>query len=448
MLKTFIPAATLCLACTTAFAQPAETNERQSFVPIDANLESLFNAMAADSRVQTALRQLEEREAEAVQEQIRITEIPAPPFQEERRAAYFLERVRERGLDNAYIDSEGNVVATRAGSGNGPTLLVAAHLDTVFPAEVDTTVEFRDGRYYAPGIGDDTRGLAVLLSVLDVLDESGITTHADIIFSGNVGEEGRGDLRGVKALFRDHPEVDGFISIDGVRLQRITTGGTGSRRFEFQFSGPGGHSFGAFGLPSAIHAMGRAIAKIAEIQTPQFPKSTFTVGTVDGGTSVNSIAAYAQFAIDMRSNDRDSLAILERQAKTAALEAVAEENARWNRNLISVEFNLIGDRPVGETDFRSPIVQAAALAFEQQGVELQGLNISSTDSNVPMSLDIPAITLSGGGDGGGAHSPDEWFSPVDSHLGPQTILLTILALAGIEGVAEPFLEELGDQGSD
>ncbi|HAR89533.1 MAG TPA: peptidase M20, partial [Gammaproteobacteria bacterium] len=307
--------ATLWLACSAAIAQTSE-GERQSFVPIDSSLEAQFNAVAMDERVQAALIKLEEREEEAIQEQIRITEIPAPPFQEERRAAYFLERVKERGLADAYIDDEGNVVATRPGTGNGPTLLIAAHLDTVFPAGVDTTVEFRDGRYYAPGIGDDTRGLTVLLSILEALNESGITTHADIIFSANVGEEGRGDLRGVKALFREHPETDGFISIDGVRLQRITTGGTGSRRFEFEFKGPGGHSFGAFGLPSAIHAMGRAIAKIADLQTPQFPKSTFTVGTVDGGTSVNSIAANAVFAIDMRSNDKDSLAILERQAKT------------------------------------------------------------------------------------------------------------------------------------
>jgi len=441
--NTLMKIATLWLACSAAIAQTSE-GKRQSFVPIDSSLEAQFNAVAMDERVQAALIKLEEREEEAIQEQIRITEIPAPPFQEERRAAYFLERVKEGGLADAYIDDEGNVVATRPGTGNGPTLLIAAHLDTVFPAGVDTTVEFRDGRYYAPGIGDDTRGLTVLLSILEALNESGITTHADIIFSANVGEEGRGDLRGVKALFREHPETDGFISIDGVRLQRITTGGTGSRRFEFEFKGPGGHSFGAFGLPSAIHAMGRAIAKIADLQTPQFPKSTFTVGTVDGGTSVNSIAANAVFAIDMRSNDKDALAILERQAKTAALEAVAEENARWNRNLISVEFHLIGDRPVGVTDHRSPIVQAAALAFEAQDVNLLGLNISSTDSNVPMSLGIPAITLSGGGDGGGAHSPDEWFSPVDSHLGPQTVFLTILALAGIEGVADPILEQRDD----
>ncbi len=260
---------------------------------------------------------------------------------------------------------------------------MAAHLDTVFPEGVDTTVNFRDGRYYAPGIGDDTRGLAAMLSVIDILNDGGIETDADIMFAGNVGEEGRGDLQGIKAIFRDHPSIDGFISIDGVRLGRITNGGTGSRRFEFRFKGPGGHSFGAFGLASAIHAMGRAIAKIGDLETPSSPKTTFTVGTVAGGTSVNSIAADAVFAIDMRSNDREQLALLEQRAKDAELEAVAEENARWNQGEITVDFVLIGDRPVGQTPSGSPLVQLTALAFEELGVEFRGLSISSTDSRCP-----------------------------------------------------------------
>ncbi|MDP6651311.1 MAG: M20/M25/M40 family metallo-hydrolase [Gammaproteobacteria bacterium] len=413
----------------------------QSLVPIDAPLREVFQRVATDARVATSLQQVEEREPETVREQFRITEIPAPPFQEERRAAYFLELMRTRGLDDAYIDSEGNAIGIRKGTGNGPTLLIAAHLDTVFPEDVDTRIQLRAGRYYAPGIGDDSRGLAALLSVIDVLNESGIATVGDIIFTGNVGEEGRGDLRGIKTIFREHPEIDGFISIDGVRLRRITTGGTGSRRFEFHFKGPGGHSFGAFGLASAIHAMGRAIAKIGEFETPASPKTTFTVGTVTGGTSVNSIAADAIFALDMRSNDREELARLEERAKAAALQAVAEENARWNNGEISVDFNLIGDRPVGSTPTESPIVQIAALAFDEVGVQLQELGISSTDSNVPMSLGIPAITIAGGGNGGGSHSPGEWFAPVNSHEGPQTALLIVLALAGIEGVSPALLEE-------
>lgn len=414
----------------------------QPLVPVEDSIRQTFVEVTEDLRVQAAIRQIAAKETATIEEQIRLTEIPAPPFQEERRAAYYLQQMRERGLADAYIDSEGNAIGIRTGTGDGPTFLIAAHLDTVFPADVDTSVEFRNGRFYAPGIGDNTRGLAVLLSVIDVLNASGIETTGDIMFAGNVGEEGRGDLRGIKAIFRDHPEIDGFVSIDGVRLRRITTGGTGSRRFEFRFSGPGGHSFGAFGMASAIHAMGRAITKIAEFETPSFPKTTFTVGTVDGGTSVNSIAADAVFALDMRSNDREQLAQLEQRAKAAALEAVAEENARWNNGEITVEFNLIGDRPVGRTPTQSPIVQTAALAFERLGIDLQELSISSTDSNVPMSLGIPAITIAGGGDGGGSHSPGEWFSPTNSQLGPQTALLIILALVGIDGVSDPLLSEM------
>ena len=429
---TSLVALLLQFVVTPTWAQPSE-------IEIDSRVRAAFKKALAEPRVIEGLEELERREPEALQEQFRLTEIPAPPFKEERRAAYFLQQLKARGLKDAYLDSEGNAIGIRRGRGNGPLLLIAAHLDTVFPEGVDTTVELRNGRYYAPGIGDDTRGLATMLSVIDVLNDSGIETEADIMFAGNVGEEGRGDLRGIKAIFRDHPDIDGFISIDGVRLGRITNGGTGSRRFEFQFKGPGGHSFGAFGLASAIHAMGRAIAKIGDLETPNDPKTTFTVGTVAGGTSVNSIAADAVFAIDMRSNDRTQLAILEQKAKDAALEAVAEENARWNRGEISVDFVLIGDRPVGRTDPSSPLVQLTTLAFKELDVEFRGLSISSTDSNVPMSLGIPAITIDGGGDGGGAHSPDEWFVPTDSHLGPQASWLIILGLAGIDGVSSALL---------
>lgn len=423
----------------TLQAQTDQTG--QTLVPVDAALAETFAQLSSDARVQQALSDIEAREPATIREQFRMTEIPAPPFMEQERAEYFLQQLRARGLEDAYIDSEGNALGIRRGSGDGPTILVAAHLDTVFPEGTDTSIELRGGRYYAPGIGDDTRGLAALLSVIQAFEDSGIQTVGDIIFAGNVGEEGRGDLRGVKALFRDFPQVDGFVSIDGVRLRRITLAGTGSRRFEFQFSGPGGHSFGAFGMASAIHAMGRAIAKISEFETPFEPKTTFTVGTVDGGTSVNSIAADAVFAIDMRSNDREQLALLEERAKAAALEAVAEENARWNNGAISVEFKLIGDRPVGRTPTESPIVQAAALAFDEVGIELTELSTSSTDSNVPMSLGIPAITIAGGGNGGGAHSPDEWFMPADSWVGPQTAFLILLALAGIEDSTPPFLPD-------
>ena len=415
---------------------------QQDLVPIAETTLEAFSRITAYESVQSSLQRIIETEPDTIQEQFRITEIPAPPYKEQERAAYYLGQMRSRGLQNAYIDSEGNVIGVRKGTGEGPIFLISAHLDTVFPEGTDTTVKLRGGRYYAPGIGDDTRGLAALLSVIDTLNASGIETIGDVIFAGNVGEEGTGDLRGIKAIFRDNPSIDGYVSIDGTLLRRITNGGTGSRRFEFAFQGPGGHSFGAFGRASAIHAMGRAIAKISDLETPSVPKTTFTIGTVRGGTSVNSIAADATFAIDMRSNDPNELSILESRVKAAALEAVEEENQRWNNGKIFVDFNLIGDRPVGKTAPESPIVQVAALTFDELGIELQELGTSSTDSNLPMSLDIPAITIAGGGRGGGAHSPGEWFIPTNSHLGPQAALLITLSMVGIKNISPPLLEKI------
>ncbi|MET0722235.1 MAG: M20/M25/M40 family metallo-hydrolase, partial [Tardiphaga sp.] len=278
----------------------------------------------------------------------RITEIPAPPFKEKIRAEFYQKRMQELGFKDAATDSEGNVIALRKGTGGGrPKLVVSAHLDTVFPEGTDVTVKEKDGAIVAPGIGDDSRGLAAMLSLIKVMNENQIATVGDIMFVGTVGEEELGNLRGVKALFRDHTDIDGFISIDGLGITRVVNQATGSHRYEFTFKGPGGHSFQEFGLPSAIHAMGRAIAKISELQPPSDPKTTFTVGTVTGGTSVNAIAAEARMAVDMRSNSTDELAKLEARLLDLVKEAVADENARWNSDKMTVEAKLIGDRPAG-----------------------------------------------------------------------------------------------------
>ncbi|MFM1895011.1 MAG: hypothetical protein RLZZ385_85, partial [Pseudomonadota bacterium] len=377
--------AALLGCCGSLFAQ-------DSPVQVDPGLADVFNSLRQDSRVADTLALIEQWEPETLAEQVRLTEIPAPPFQEQARAEYYLTQMQARGLTDATIDSEGNVIGLRRGSGDGPLLVIAAHLDTVFPMETDVTVEVRDGRYYAPGISDDGRGLTALLTLIQALQHSAIPTVGDILFVGNVGEEGPGDLRGIKAIFRDYPGIDGFISIDGSELGRVTTGATGSRRFSVEFTGPGGHSFGAFGLVSAIHAMGRAIARIGDLTVPTVPKTTFTVGTVSGGTSVNSIAADARFELDMRSNDAAELARLEARVREEAAAAVAEENARWNNNgEITVNFRLIGDRPVGGTATDDPLVQTAALAFAAVGAPVGELRTSSTDSNIPMSRGIPAI---------------------------------------------------------
>ncbi|MBR1218796.1 M20/M25/M40 family metallo-hydrolase [Bradyrhizobium sp. U87765 SZCCT0131] len=399
------------------------------------------SAVLAAPQVIKAFADLKADDARALDEQKRITEIPAPPYKEKVRGEYLLKRFHELGLKDAAFDAEGNVIALRKGSGGGrPRLVVSAHQDTVFPEGTDVTVKERDGMVLAPGIGDDARGLAALLSLIRALDANGITTVGDILFVATVGEEELGNLRGVKALFRDHKDIDGFISIDGLGISRVVNQGTGSHRYEMIFSGPGGHSFQEFGLPSATHALGRAVARIAELRTPADPKTTFTVGTVAGGTSVNAIAAEARMTVDMRSNATEELLKLEATLLGLVKEAVAEENARWNSDKLVVEIKLIGDRPAGAVAEDSPIVQASQRAVmtltRAPRVTFAG---SSTDSNLAMSLGIPAVTIGGGGEGGNWHSRNEWYRPVDAWLGPQHALLTALVLTGLDGVTQPLL---------
>jgi len=399
------------------------------------------DALLADPKIARALEDIKADDIRTFEEQKRITEIPSPPYKEKVRAEYYLKRMQELGFKDAAIDGEGNVIALRKGSGGGrPKLVVSAHLDTVFPEGTDVTVKEKDGVIVAPGIGDDSRGLAALLSLIKSMNANGIATVGDIMFVGTVGEEELGNLRGVKALFRDHKDIDGFISIDGLGITRVVNQATGSHRYEFIFKGPGGHSFQEFGLPSAIHAMGRAIAKISELQPPSDPKTTFTVGTVVGGTSVNAIAAEARMAVDMRSNSTEELLKLEARLLDLVKEAVADENARWKSDKLVVEARMIGDRPAGIVSMDSPIVQATqravAAVTRAPRVTFAG---SSTDSNIAMSLGIPAVTVGGGGEGGNWHSRNEWYKPVDAYYGPQNALLTILMLTGLDGVTKPAL---------
>jgi tripeptide aminopeptidase len=425
-------AAALALVATRAHADP----------PAGAlSMDSAYQAILANASVVKTLADLKANDDATFAEQKRITEIPAPPFKEKVRADYYLKRMQELGFKDATIDAEGNVIALRKGTGGGrPKLVVSAHLDTVFPEGTDVTVKEADGVTKAPGIGDDSRGLAAMLSLIGAMNANGIVTVGDVLFVGTVGEEELGNLRGVKALFRDHTDIDGFISIDGLGITRVVNQGTGSHRYEMIFKGPGGHSFQEFGLPSAIHAMGRAIARIADLQTPSEPKTTFTVGTVSGGTSVNAIAAEARMRVDMRSDSTEELLKLEARLLDLVKQAVADENARWKTDKLTVEIKLIGDRPAGIVAMDSPIVQATQRAV---GAITRGPRVtfagSSTDSNLAMSLGIPAVTMGGGGEGGNWHSRNEWYKPVDGYLGPQNAFLTILMLQGLDGVTRPLL---------
>jgi len=407
-------------------------------------VEAAFQKILATPAVKAALSSIESDDERTLRDQIELTEIPAPPFKEAVRAAEYAKRLRALGFADAKSDSEGNVIAVRKGNGKGPLLVVSAHLDTVFPEGTDVKVKRQGERYYAPGIYDDGRGLAALLSVIRALNATQLKTVGDIWFVGTVGEEELGDLRGVKALFRDQPTIDGFISLDGLSIDRVVNAATGSRRFKISYVGPGGHSFSAFGMPSATHALGRAIAKMSDVETPTEPKTTFTVGTVKGGTSVNAIAADAEIGLDMRSNSAAELAKLEARMLAIARAAADEENARWKQpGRVKVDIKLVGDRPAGAQPRDSLITQVGVRSAQALGVKDFYISASSTDSNTPISLGVPALTLGGGGIGGGSHAPQEWFSSLNAWRGPQNTLLAILALVGIDGVSEPLLPRRG-----
>ncbi len=385
-------------------------------------------------QVRRAIDYIKNIEPETIEEQIRITEIPAPTFKEGRRAEYFKRRFTELNLKNVRIDGAGNCLGERPGAGgeDAPTLVVAAHLDTVFDENTDVRVK-RDGAILkAPGIADDGRGLTLLIALARALDEAKIETRGHIIFVANVGEEGLGDLKGTRHLFNNELKgrISHFISIDGAGLG-ITNQAVGSFRYRVTYTGPGGHSYGAFGLPNPIHALGRLIEKVSRFQTPAEPKSTFNVGRIEGGTSVNSIARAASLEMDMRSASADELAKLDAQFKRAAQAALAEENSRWtNERKLTVEVTPIGNRPTGTQAADAPIVQAALAADRALGIKSE-LDASSTDSNVPISLGIPAITIDGGGRSRGTHSLDEQWDSTDSSLGSRRALLTVLGMVGV-----------------
>jgi tripeptide aminopeptidase len=384
-------------------------------------------------RVRRVLEYLKAIEPETINDQIRACEIPAPTFQEQKRAEHFKRRFTELGLKNVRIDAIGNVIGERPGAGGGPTLVLAAHLDTVFPEGTDVKVKRNDSVLSGPGIGDDCRGLAVILAVARALDEARIETEGTILFVANVCEEGLGDLRGVRFLFNNElkGKITHFISVDGTGLE-VTNTAVGVVRYRVTFRGPGGHSYGAFGLASPIHALGRAIEKISRFQVPKQPRTTFNVGRIEGGTSVNSIAHTAWMEVDMRSESAEELQKLEAEFKRITQEALAEENARGaGPKKLTVEMKIVSQRPAGVTPADSPIVMIAMAADAALGIKTK-LTSGSTDSNIPISLGVPAITIDGGGEGRGAHSLDESFDTTDSHIGTQRVLLIVLGIVGMK----------------
>jgi len=417
------------ILCVTAEAQSQRTTAVTSAYAAE------ISDLRANKRVQAAMDHVIAIEPQSRRDLIELTEIAAPPFQEQARAARFAEMLREAGLGDVSIDEVGNVVGHRPGRHGNRVVAYSAHLDTVLPAGTDVTVRYDDEKMYAPGIGDNTRGLVALLGVLRALESANIETEADVLFIGNVGEEGLGDLRGVKHLFRNGAaKIDTLIAIDGSDSSRIVFGGVGSHRYRVTFRGPGGHSWGAFGLANPHHALGRAIAIFddnAPAVTSTGEKTSYSVGRIGGGTSINSIPFESWMEVDMRSGSQDKLDDIDAVLQAAVEQALQEENAgRLDGPELTVDVERVGTRPAAQGDAQSPIVQRALAATEAFGIEPE-LKISSTDANLPISKGIPAVTMSRGGISGGAHSPNEWWQNKDGHIGIQIGLLTLLAEAGL-----------------
>lgn len=415
--------------------QESQTKIVHSAPALNPLYSDAIKSLKNTPKINKAFAWLEQANAQNIKDLITINEIPAPPFAEKERALFFAQMLRDAGLDSVELDEVGNVLALRKGAVATKTTALVAHLDTVFPAETDVTVKVEGNRYTAPGISDNARSLVALLSLVRVMEQLDIQTQDNILFVASVGEEGAGDLRGVKHLFRQGgPKIDSFIAIDAKGNDQIIYKAVGSNRYRVTFSGPGGHSWGHFGLPNPHHALGRAIENFAMAApkiTNSGSKASYSVGRIGGGTSINSIAFESWFEVDMRSVDAGKLKALDGAFKRAVALALEEENlAKKHGDDLSVDIKTVGIRPAGINDPNGALVQQTMAAMLSLGIK-PIFKESSTDANIPISLGIPAITVSQGGDSDGAHSPDEWWENKDSHLALQSMLLVLLAQVGL-----------------
>ena len=390
--------------------------------------------LATLPQVERALQFFEANVDAITDEHIRICSIPATPFAEQERAEYLAERFRQLGLHDVSIDEEGNCIGLFKGSSPAPLVVVSAHLDTVFPPGTDFSVRREGNRLLAPGIADDGCGLVALIAIVQALRSAQIQIAGSLLFVGTVGEEGEGNLRGVRHLltrgYWSKRKIDAFLSFDGPGVDRITNRALGSRRYRVELIGPGGHSWGDFGLPNPVHALGRAISGLAAYPVPKDPRTTFNVGSIEGGTSINAIPARAAMEVDLRSAAEAQLRRLDAFFKRAIKEATDEENnhRRPGDPPLRLQLDLIGERPSGETPADTQLVKLALEATRLLGVEPR-LDQSSTDSNIPISLGIPAVTLGAGGTSGASHTLAEWYDPRDREKGLKRGLLVILGLA-------------------
>jgi acetylornithine deacetylase/succinyl-diaminopimelate desuccinylase-like protein len=396
----------------------------------DARPQQFATAQSPDARVQAAVHAARGAEQTTINDQVRLCEVPAPPFGERARAAVVRDMLQATGLKNVRVDRAGNVVGERIGREARPNVVLTAHLDTVFPEGTKVNVRREGAILRGPGISDNCRGLAVLIAIARALTAGDVQTEGSITLAATVGEEGLGDLRGVRTLLGEtlKGRVDAFVAIDGTG-ESITNTAVGSRRYRVTFRGSGGHSYNNFGRANPAHALGRAIARISDLRVPSRPKTTFNVGRIGGGTSVNAIPVESWMEIDLRSSDEAALEALDRSVQRIINDAVTLENARWKQNgALTVMSERVGGRPTGQTDARSRIVQAAQSISSMLGMAARP-GEASTEANVAMQMKIPAIAIGGGGSGRGTHTLDETFDSTGSSRGTERALRLAITLA-------------------
>jgi tripeptide aminopeptidase len=394
--------------------------------------------LAEDPPCSRALAWIDRNVAWVTEQQIRLTEIPAPEFKEAARGEALKSLFAASGF-KVRTDQVGDVIAERAGTDSQSIVLLAAHLDTVFPNGTDVRVNRKGSRLIAPGVSDNGAGLAALVGLARAISESGVRTSKTIILSGDVGEEGEGNLRGIRALVESYrSQLAAVIAVDGPSIDYITTQGIASRRFEFEVTGPGGHSWSDFGEPNPITALARGIVVFSTtVQIPDETRSSYNFGVIRGGTSVNSIPARATAKVDLRSQDEDELDRLEAALRQAMTNGVQQENAASSASESAIQGGLrmnvrsLGTRPAGQISADSPLVMTIRNVDGYLGNRSR-IERSSTDANYPLSLGIPAVALGGGGKGGGAHTQEEWYDPTGRELGLKRLFLTVVALAGLE----------------
>ncbi|HSB77260.1 MAG TPA: M20/M25/M40 family metallo-hydrolase [Candidatus Methylomirabilis sp.] len=373
-----------------------------------------------DPAVGKALDWAESHAGQIAEEAVRICEIPAPTFEEGERAKYVRGRFTALGLRDVTIDAAGNVRGRRPGTGNGPGLALAAHLDTVFPRGTDVKVKRWGNRLAAPGIGDNSVAIAALLGMVEALNAGGVQTRGDLYLASNTGEEGLGDLKGMKAFMADvKDKVTAAIAVEGMKVNRLIHVAVGSRRYRVTYTARGGHSWGHFGSPSAIHILGRAIADISHLEVPKEPKTTYNVGVIHGGTTVNTIAAEADMLVDMRSVDSGALLDLERRV-LAVIERAAQEGGG------QAKLEMVGDRPAGSIPADHPVVQTCRAVHQALGLQTFS-EPASTDHNVPLGMGLPGVCLSIT-EGANEHRLDEYIETGPIPTGVKNILLAAIAL--------------------